>query len=121
MKRLSDYKGQEAIDLWADLFDPLSDILTNTDTVKTLQKRGVPLISKAQDLLKRHSKEVSEILLRIDPAPINGLNAVTRCVALLNEVMESEEAKSFFGFADQEKEDGASFGSATENIEGAKK
>ena len=115
MKRLSDYQGEEAIDLWADLLDPISVILTDTE-VANLSKLGCPPIIIAKQILKSHKKEATEVLLRIDPEPLDGLNIIMRLVGILAEIGEHSDLKSFFGYAVQEKVSESS-GSATENTE----
>ena len=37
MKKLSDYKGDDAIELWADLLDPLTVIFTDHDFRQAVQ------------------------------------------------------------------------------------
>ncbi len=113
MKRLSDYKDDEAIELWADLLEPIGRIIMD-DAVKSSIKGGNAPIVIAHTILKDHSKDAAEILLRIDPAPLNGMNIVTRLVALIKEIGTNEDMKDFFGFAGT-KMVGASSGSATEN------
>ena len=52
MKRLSDYQGEEAIELWADLLDPISDILTDKEKLedqRILQNIRQPPQSGAAD------------------------------------------------------------------------
>lgn len=116
MKRLSDYTGDEAIELWADLIDPIAIILSDNKVAATI-KSGKPKIQIAKEILKDHKKEAADILIRIDPSPINGLNIVLRLVNLLAEIGENDDIKSFFGFAEQVKTDAASSGCATESIE----
>lgn len=116
MKRLSDYQGEEAIELWADLLDPISDILTDTEVAQET-KAGKPPIVIAKIILKRHKEAAEQILLRIDPEPLNGLNIIIRLVALLAEIGSRDELKSFFGYAAQVKEKNTSSGLATESTE----
>ena len=68
MKRLSDYKGEEAIDLWVDLLDLMSDILKDKK-VAELVRSGKPKIELAKELLKLHKDAVVKVLLRIDSTP----------------------------------------------------
>ena len=42
MKKLSDYKGDEAIELWADLLEPMTEILGDKDIAKILQDNKKP-------------------------------------------------------------------------------
>lgn len=115
MKKLSDYKDNEAIELWADLLDPLTAILTDENIRKVIQS-GKSKMEIAKTILKEHQKEAVDIMTRIDPEPINGLNIILRLVALLADIGENEEIKSFFGYAEQAKMQSGSIGSPTENI-----
>lgn len=116
MKRLSDYKGEEAIELWADLLDPLTEILTDEELQKET-RAGKPKIVLAKIILKNHAKEAEQLLLRVDPTPIDALNIVLRLVGLINEIGQHEDIKSFFGYAAQAKMEEESSGSVTENTE----
>ena len=120
MKKLSDYQGNEAIELWADLLDPLTAILTDEEIKKAVTMGGSK-IDIAKQILKNHSVEATDILLRIDDSPIDGLNIVLRLVNLLAEIGSNEEIKTFFGFAEQEEMEDASSGSPTVNTKGGKK
>lgn len=116
MKKLSDYKGDEAIELWADLIDPLTKLFTD-DELKKVVTSGKNKLEIAKVILKRHKSEAIEIMQRIDPDPIDGVSIVMRLIALLADIGEYEEIKSFFGYAEEAKTDNESFGSATENTE----
>jgi len=118
MKRLSDYKGDEAILLWGDLFEWIIPILGDDD-IKNVVRGGQPKEVIAKTIIKKHSKEVEEILLRIDPTPIDGLNIVFRFVKLLEEIGSNETVKGFFGFAEQANNE--SSGSVTVNTEDEEK
>lgn len=120
MKKLSDYKGEEAIELWADLLDPLNVIFTDEKFRKALASKK-SRIALAKDILKLHPKEAIEILVRIDPEPINGLNILTRLIAVLADIGQNEEIRSFFGYAGQVQTESASFGSPMANTEVAEK
>lgn len=119
IKKLSDYKNDEAIELWADLLEPIGRIVQD-EAIKTVMKSGKAPIVIAQEVLKNHSKDAAEILLRIDSTPLNGMNIVTRLVALITEIGTNKEMIGFFGFAGTQT-DSASSGSATENTGDAKK
>lgn len=114
MKRLSDYKGEEAVDLWADLLDPLSEICTN-EKIKKAVESGEPRISVARTVLQECRSEAVRLLERIDPEPLNGLNIITRLVGLLAEIGQDEDVRSFFGYASQTGTDGESSGFAMAN------
>ena len=113
MKRLSDYKGEEAIELWADLMTPAAFILADSDIPKLINEKKKP-IEIASIVLKAHPKEAVEILKRIDDTPVDGLNIIARLVILLNDIISDENAKSFFVTQAQKKEEESS-GSAMVN------
>ena len=120
MKKLSDYKGDDAIELWADLLDPLIGILTDSK-IRDVVQSGRPKIEIAKEILKDHKEEATEIMLRIDPEPINGLNIVLRLVNILADIGQSDEIKSFFGYAEQEQMESESSISVMENTEAEEK
>lgn len=116
MKKLSDYEGEEAIELWADLLEPLNAIIGDK-RVENVIRSGKSRMIIAKEILKAHPEEAKEILLRIDPTPIDGLNIILRLVALLADIGKNDEIKSFFGFAEQGQTDSESVGSPTESTE----
>ena len=117
MKKLSDHKGEEAIAMWADLLEPFASIV-NDEQVQKAVTSGENRILIAKQILDSHKKEATEILLRIDETELNGLNILIRLANILQEIGESEELKSFFGYAGQVMMGNESSGSATESIEG---
>ena len=120
MKRLSDYKGEEALELWADLLEPMSVILQDKD-VRLALKSETNRLKLASKIIKKCKKETEEILLRIDDTPLDGMNIVMRLVAILADIGNDKEIQSFFGSAVEVKTDNESFGSATENTEAEEK
>lgn len=119
MKRLSDYVGEDAIDLWADLMSPIARILTNPSVQRVMRAGGAP-VTIARDILKNCKKEAYEVLTRIDDEPLTGANVIVRAVALIAELRDNEDLAGFFGRS-KPTSGKSSFGSATENTEdGAK-
>lgn len=118
MKRLSDYEGEEAIDLWVDLLDPMIQIVGDKKIAGMLRAKK-PIILTAKEIIKEYKAEAEQILLRIDPTPLNGLNLLIRMVELLTEIGKDETIQSFFGSsADAKKlKSETSSSSAMENIE----
>lgn len=99
MKRLSDYKDEEALDLWLELLEPIAKITSDAE-VATVFRSGKPVIEKAKTIIKAHKKEVCDVLLKIDDTPIDGLNIIVRLVDLLLEIENHEELKGFFSQAE---------------------
>ena len=116
MKRLSDYKDEEAIGLWGDLFEPIMKILADPAVVEAMKSGKVVKIVKA--VLIEKAQEAKECLLIIDDTPIDGINMVTRLTGLITDLIQSEEFGSFFNYAGQEKKELVSSGSATGNTGG---
>lgn len=120
MKKLTDYKGDEAIELWADLLDPLSVILTD-EAIRKVVQSGKSKLDIAKEVLKKHKKEATKILLRIDNTPIDGLNIILRLVDLITDIGQNEQINGFFGYAEQDQKVKGSSGSPTENIKAQEK
>ena len=119
MKKLSDYKGEDAIELWADLLEPLSAMFTNPKVIEVYKDKGASVMSKAKAILKECKSETIQFLERVDETPVDGLNILIRLVQLLAELEEDESLKGFFEFAGQEKTESVSSGSVTESTEGS--
>lgn len=111
MKKLSDYQGEAAIDLWADLMDTASVIISDP---KVRKKTSGSKVELAKTMLKLHKKEVCKILLRIDDTPVNGLNVLVRLLEILEEAFSDPYLSDFFGMQSQNAPEEFS-GSATEN------
>lgn len=114
MKKLSDYQGEEAIELWGDLLEPITAILGDPKIAEVVNS-GKPKMMIVKAILLDHTKEAEEILLRIDPEPLDGLNLVVRLFSVLVEIGNRDDIKSFFGYAAQENTDKKSSGSAMVN------
>lgn len=116
MKRLSDYKGEEALELWADIFDPLYAILTAEEVKKAQTDTSSKRVQKiASAMIKVGRKELYSILIRIDEEEIDGANFMTRLMSFIVEIMTGKETRAFFQSSEQEKEQEKSSGSVTEN------
>ena len=114
MKTLSDYKGDDALELWADLLEPLT-VVFQDDEILTSISKGKPVFQVASLLLRKHKKDASDIILAIDPTEITAMNLLPRVMKTLGEIKSSEEFKDFFGSSQPETKDSASSGSAMEN------
>lgn len=113
MRKLSDYQGDAAIELWADLIEPIAKIIADDSIAKTYRTK--PRIEVAKEILKLHKDEATEILTRIDPTPLTGLNIVVRLLELLLEIENAEELKGFFVSAGQAMTGSEFSGSVMEN------
>lgn len=118
MKKLADYQNDEAIELWADLLEPMTSILGDK-AVANVIKSGKPPFLIAKEILKTHTEDAKKIMLRIDPTPIDGLNIITRLVSLVLEFLNNDDLKSFFPSAEQAKKESESSISVVESTQDA--
>lgn len=66
MGRLEDARGADAIDLIADLIDPLTEISQDEEILKLTRKNGTPVFKIVQAILRRHKDSAIQILAIID-------------------------------------------------------
>lgn len=116
MKKLSDYKGEEALQLWSDLLDSFVDIMSDKEIADSLRARKPALLS-AKLIVEKKPKEAIKILTRIDDTEIDGLNLLTRLASLVLEIVNDSTLQSFFGFAPAVRLEKTPTGSAMENTE----
>lgn len=64
--KLSDYKGEEALDVLADIIEPLALILADKDIGELASKKGTPVLAFVKPILKNHKKEIIQILARLE-------------------------------------------------------
>lgn len=121
MKKLSDYTGSEAIEIWGKLLVPISDIVVAIQKDAKIKeemtlKNGsqLELISK---LMVHFSKEISAILLLVDDTPIDAINMLPRTISIFGEMMKNPSIASFLALVPQEKTENEFTGSVTENTE----
>lgn len=121
MKKLSDYTGSEAIEIWGKLLVPISDIVVAIQKDAKIKeemtlKNGsqLELISK---LMVHFSKEISTILLLVDDTPIDAINMLPRTISIFGEMMKNPSIASFLALVPQEKTENEFTGSVTENTE----
>ena len=119
MKKLSDYKGEEAIELWGELLDPVSVILADAKVATLFRNRqGKTTLQLATQIIKLHRAEIAEIFRIIDPEEtVDGLNVIMRLANIFTEIASNAELKSFFGLAEQGNMEKGSTGSAMDNTE----
>lgn len=63
--KLADYKGEDAIELLADIIDPLTGILGNEE-IRKVAEEGANNLKLVKTILKHGKKEVLEIMAIID-------------------------------------------------------
>lgn len=63
--KLSDYKGEQALDMLAELVEPAAAIMSDPN-VAAFAKSGKPLVKLLGPLIKNHKPEIIEILAILD-------------------------------------------------------
>ena len=119
--KLSEYKGEDALDLLADLLEPVAAIMADKE-IAALVKSGTQKVKLVSAIIKSHKKEVVEILAILDGEnpktymeKITLFTLPTRLLELLND----PELINLFTSQGQNS-DKASSGSATESIQAEK-
>ena len=114
--RLSDYQGEDALDLLADIMEPAIEIMADPE-VKEAYKSGTTRIGFIKVIIKGHKKSIIEIMAAIDGVPVEEykVNFFTLPKKLM-ELLEEPEIMSFFASQSQEILENVS-GSAMESIE----
>lgn len=65
--RLSEYHGEEALDLLADMIEPISEIMTDKEIGETWKTNRFKAIKLA---IKNHKKAVIEVMALLDGVPV---------------------------------------------------
>lgn len=114
MKKLSEYKDEEALDMLADLIDPVVDIFGDKE-VANYYKGGVKL-KAVQIAIKNHKPAVINMLAILEGVPRDEYhcNLLTLPKLLLN-IFNDPDLTAFFD-VQSEKDSETLSGSATENI-----
>lgn len=116
--KLSEYKGEKALDVFADLIEPFAAIASDKEVMNHVRS-GKPTIKLIKPLLKNHKREVIEIMAILDgedPANYSEKVNVFTLPKKLLEILNDPDLKSLFTLQGQ-KTDETSSGSATESIE----
>lgn len=93
--KLSEIKGEAALDLLADLIEPASEIMTDPEVKKLAQAKNKGAIVKV--IIKNHKKAIREILAALDGVPADQyeMNIFTLPMKLL-EILNDPELVDFF-------------------------
>lgn len=115
MRKLSDYKNEDALDLLADILEPVAHIFADKEFVEQMQ---VNKMSAIQHVIRNHKRDVLTIMARLEGVSVEEYQCTifTLPMALL-EMMNDPDLIDFFK-SQGLKINGESFGSAMANIEG---
>lgn len=98
--KLSDYKNEDALDLLADLLEPVAEIAADTEVVEAF--KGKTKLEAIKIAIKKHKKEVVEILARIENTPVEeySFNVFTLPLKVL-EILNDKDLLDFFAMQGQ--------------------
>ncbi len=83
MKKISDFKNEDAVEVLADIIEPCSAIINDADVKKEFAKDRMKAISMA---LKKYKKEIVQILARLEDVPVEEFTCTP--VTLVSKVLE---------------------------------
>ena len=119
--RLSDYKGEEALDVLADIIEPLANIITDEEIQEMAKKDNTPVLAMVKPAIKNHKKDLIEILARLENQPVKEYEKTMNLLTLPKQVMEllnDPEVQSLFSSQGKSEITSlASSSSAMENTE----
>lgn len=97
---LSDYRNEDGLELMADIMEPLAKIFASPELKKAVERKANK-IQLVQTAMKHSSKEIIEILARIEGVPVEEYdkNAVGMTVQILQLLNDKEVSELFFSQA----------------------
>ena len=112
--KLSEYQGEAALDILADLIEPVGEIMSDKEIGEVFKKNRFKGIGLA---IKKHKKAVMKIMATMDGIPVEEYkcNVLTLPVKIL-ELLNDPDLVQLFTYQGQTG-DAKSSGSASENIE----
>lgn len=111
--KLSDIKGEDALEVLADIIDPVSSIIADKEV--EMAYKGAPRIVLVKLLLKKHKKEIIEIMATLDRQPVEDYEITL--VSLPAKVIELLNDPALIEVFPSLRQTETSSGSAMENTE----
>ena len=116
MKKLSDYKNEQALDLLVEILEPCVEIMADEEVVDKIQN-GKTRMEGVKLMIANHKSAVISLLAALDGCPVSEYECSFFTLPLrLMEVITDKELLSFFTDA-QTLNSNTAFGSAMENTE----
>lgn len=96
--KLSEIKGEQALDVLADIIEPITTICADEE-ISSMIKSGLPMIKTIKPIIKNHKKEIIEILAVIDGVEpedyeVNVLTLPVKLLELFNDPVFKEVFQS---------------------------
>lgn len=116
MKKISDYKGDSAIDLYAEILEPIGEILQDKEISQALSNKK-SIMHIVGIAFRKYKEAVKKIVLSVDDTEIDGKNIFSRFTTIFVDVLNDKDFIDFFKQAEQVMTDNESSGFATESTE----
>jgi len=118
--KLSEFKGEDAIDVLADIIEPITEIVKDDEVTKLWKTKGNNVANAAKVILKRHKHEVVEVLAAMERKTYDEYLPEVTVLSLPIKLLEVLNDKDFMDFFTQQVGTIAagSSGDATENTDG---
>lgn len=122
--KLSDVKGEKALDMLADLIDPASEIMADKEIKAVFQTRGKkgaekpPKMRAVKLALKKHKGAVMEILAALEGKDPDTYAKEVNILTLPMKLLDILNDKELMGLFTSQGQSPEAFGSATENTGG---
>lgn len=101
--KLSDFKGEEALDVLADIIEPLTYILGDNE-MQELANKQAPAVAYIKPILKNHKKELIEVLARLENESVDEYVKNLSLISLPKQILElinDPEVQSLFHSQEQ--------------------
>lgn len=116
MRKLSEYRDGDALDLLADIMEPAAEIMIDDEVRKAFENDTK--LHAASVAIKRHKDAVLQILATLDGVPVEEYHCnIFTLPARVVEILNDEELLSFFTTQAQMTISATSSGPVTETIE----
>lgn len=95
MRKLSEIKGEEALDVLAEIIEPAAEIFTDENVKKALKSES--RIKAAKIILKDHKKAILALMAALEETPVEEYNPTLLALpALILGVLNDPELNSLF-------------------------
>lgn len=113
MKKISQYKDEEALELLANLIEPLGKIISDQDVLSAFRKKGK--LAGVSAAIKAHKHEVFCMLAVLDGTPVDEFHCnVFELPLKALEILNDKDLTDFFASQSQQMDEESS-GSASAN------
>lgn len=114
MKKLSEYKNEEALDILAELIEPCISIFGDKEIINGLRNRQ---ISSVKLIIKNYKKEILTILATLEGVPVDEYEcSIVTLPTTIMGMLNDPDLMAFFNSQGLEMVETSS-GSATESTE----